>query len=516
MSPHLSQSPTPLSPNSAALEAPQLPLRLSLLQSRNAADVITRCQIAAGLKALGLCEGDRVLVHSSLVALGKVDGGDNAVIDALLQTVGRQGLVVVPTFACQAPFDRRTSATPLGAIPDTLWRRPEAFRSLHPTHSVAAIGKGAEELILDHEKQPTAYAEGTPYYKLARSGGKILLIGVDQDRNTTLHAAEAITGAPYLTDIEATYICDYGNHITIPVAAMAGPHRDFIGLDRLFRSNGAMKTGKIGKAVCRLMDAGKMLDLAIDAIRRDPAAVLCDNPACADCVMQRGKIKAARLAGEDFTLAAVAGDISDDPEEIIRALQAEGINALEITPNDFQAFGKDLLNAGVRIVAIQSDPDDEEGPQMAAEMRVPWIAPVAEERDLKQATALQVKWNADLLITNAGAKSDFYTGIYSAWADAPALAFSPAGFAAADEHPFLGVFYRGKLRKQSRHFYADDYAITDRSPVVPGQGNGEVKEIISMLRCRSYDGVLTLRSPERGYAAFRATAAAFWNLFDNM
>lgn len=341
-------------------------------------------------------------------------------------------------------------------------------------------------------------------------------MGVDQDRNTTLHAAEAITHAPYLTDIEGTYIDDSGQSVTIPIAAMAGPHRDFIGLDRLFRESGAMKIERIGKAVCRLMDAGQMLDLAIDAMRRDPAAVLCDNPACADCVMQRGKIKAARLADEDFTLAAVAGDISDDPREIVRALQAEGIDALEITPGDFDAFGELLLQAGIRIVAVQSGPNDDEGARLAVDLGVPWVAPVAIRRDLEHATALRGQSGADLRIMNDGAPSDFYTQLYAAQPDAPQLAFSPAGFAAAGEHPFLGVFYKGKLRKQSAQFYVDDYSVLDHTPVAAGQGNAEVKEIISMLRCRGYDGVLTIRSHENGHPAFRAAAAAFWKLLDTM
>jgi len=478
-------------------------------------EVLRKPDIVAGLRSLGLQPGDRVLVHSSMAALGKVDGGADTVIDALVEAVGPEGLVVVPTFACEAPFDPKSSATPLGAVPDRLWRRPEAVRSKHPTHSVAAIGKGAEELVRDHEKAPTAYAEGTPYHTLASTGGKILLMGVDQDRNTTLHTAEALAHSPYLVDIQATYIED-GREVTIPVAAMAGPHRDFIGLDPLFRELGAMRIGRIGTAVCRLIEAGAMLEAAIEALEADPAAVLCDNPACADCVMQRGKIKAARLAREDFTLAAIAGDISEDPEEIVRALQAEGINAVEITPHDFETFGDELREAGIRIVAVESAPDDERGANLAAEIGVAWIVPVSTTRDIDHAMALRAKTGAQLLIENDGAPSAFYEELYRGRENPPGLAFNPGGFARADEKPFLGVFYKSTLRKHAKHFYIDDYSILDGEPALPGQGNGEVKEIISMLRCRGYDGLLTLRSADEGVPAFRETARAFWKLLDEM
>lgn len=484
--------------------------------SKNASNSISRSDIAAGLTELGLCAGDQVLVHSSLIALGKVDGGPDAVIDALIEAVGPEGLVVVPTFACASPFDRRKSSTPLGAIPETLWKRPEAVRSLHPTHSIAAIGKGAEDLIRDHEKQPTAYAEGTPYYKLARSGGKILLLGVDQDRNTTLHAAEAIAGAPYLTGVEGAYIDDGGREVTIPVAAMAGPHRDFIGLDRLFRERGIMKIGRIGDAVCRLMDAGQMLDIAIEAMRRDPAAVLCDNPACADCVMQRGKIKAARLAKEDFTLAVEFSALAnEDLEAVIDTLQGEGISAVEMTPKDHQAHGAALAHAGISVISIRSRADDMIAASLAAGLGVPLVVPVTAPNDFREAMRLVKATTPEVFIMNDGPEAASYEEMYRTAETAPKLAFNPGRFAAAGEHPFLGVFYRGRLRKQMERFYIADETWSAES-TLPGQGNGEVKEIISMLRCRGYSGVMTLCPPSEGIAGFRATAAAFWNLLDNM
>lgn len=479
-------------------------------------NILTKADIVAGLKEVGLKPGDKVLVHSSMAALGKVEGGPETVIDALIETVGEKGLVAVPTFACKAPFDRKSSTTALGAVPDLLWRRPNAVRSLHPTHSVAAIGNGAEELIKDHEKAPTAYGEGTPYYKLAKSGGKILLLGVDQDRNTTLHTAEALAGAPYLKEISSTYIDDEGNQVTIPVAAMAGPHRDFIGLDKLFRGAGIMRIGKIGKAVCRLMDTGKMLQTAVDALKADPAAVLCNNPNCADCVMQRGKIKAARLKDESFKLAAEFWNLADedageDTDGVIAALKGEGITSVEMTAKDYRAHGDALVSAGISIVAIQASPDDVDSARLAAELSVPVIVPVITLDHFNEAMRLARDTTAHVLIMNNSAEAGFYEEMYRQFPDAPKLAFNPAKFAAAGEKPFLQVFYRGIIRKQTEHFYIEDGDCN-----FPGYGNAEVKEIVSMLRCRSYDGVMTLRSPLGGLDNFRRTAKAFWHLLDNM
>ncbi len=498
---------------------------------------LTRADLVVGLQALGLAAGDRVLVHSSLSALGRVEGGANTVIDALLEVVGSGGLVAVPTFAGPQPFDRRNTPTTLGCIADAFWRRPEAVRSLHPTHSVAAIGKGAEELIAGHEQAPTAYGEGTPYYRLATEGGKILFIGVDQDRNTTLHTAEALAGAAYLENVAASYVADSGDLVTITVAAMAGPHRNFIGLDPLFRERGIMRVSKIGQAVCRLMEGGVMLETAREALRQDPAAMLCDNPACADCVRQRAAVgavplrdqgflevvgtlgaqppalKRARWNQEDFTLAAVTAGIAEDPEVILSALRAEGISAVELTGEEYNRWGHSLPEE-FRIVALRGTLDDDITAGLAGDLGLPLILPVGEPEEYEAAAGIAAD-GVTVYIQNTWPTSDFYRGLYATDEEALPLAFSPARFAGAGEHPFLGVFYRGALRRNTAYLYVDD-ALYDGTPVLPGRGNGEVKEIISILRCRSFGGVLALRPPALGVEAFRQTAGAFRRLLETM
>jgi aminoglycoside 3-N-acetyltransferase len=471
---------------------------------------LTKKDIVRGLVSLGLESGDKVLMHSSFVALGKVEGSPNTVIDALLEVLGKDGLLVMPTFSAGSPFNRKNAPTGLGVIPDAFWRLPGVVRSLHPSHSVAAMGPGAEGLIRDHENAPTAYGEGTPYFKLAMGGGKVLLLGVDQDRNTTLHAAEAAAGAPYLKNIEGIYIDDNGDEVKIPIAAMAGPHRDFIGLDKLFREKGIMRIGRIGRAACRLMDGEAMLLAAIEALQKDPAAVLCNNPACWDCVRQRGQIKAARLLDECFTLAAVAGDISEDWEDVHRAILGEGISILELTAEEYERWSSDLTDAGISISAIRGGLKGNAAAKLAESLGVPFIVPASCEEDMAAAAKLPGR----VIVENTGACSAVYKEAYNR-DGMPEFAFNPAQFAAVGEKPFLRVFYRGTLRKHTVHFYLDD-GLFNGTPTLPGQGNGEVKEIISMLRCRGYNGAITLRARSGGIAGFRAAASAFWYLLDNI
>ena len=56
--------------------------------------VVTKTDIVRGLRDVGIREGDIVGVHSSLSKFGYVEGGADAVIDALLEAVGSSGSVV--------------------------------------------------------------------------------------------------------------------------------------------------------------------------------------------------------------------------------------------------------------------------------------------------------------------------------------------------------------------------------------------------------------------------------------
>ncbi len=51
-------------------------------------DRVARADMAEGLRSVGLARGPVVLRHSSLSRVGFVEGGGEAVVDALLEVVG--------------------------------------------------------------------------------------------------------------------------------------------------------------------------------------------------------------------------------------------------------------------------------------------------------------------------------------------------------------------------------------------------------------------------------------------
>ena len=148
-------------------------------------------RLTQDLRALGLASGMDVMVHSSLSNIGPVKGGAETVIDALLEVIGCEGTLLMPSFHHRAAnvFNPLTTPTTNGAIPDALWRRTTAVRSDHPTHAVAAIGPKAEWFCANHS-DVGVWAPESPIGRLIHSGGYLLALGVTHHTTTAYHVAE--------------------------------------------------------------------------------------------------------------------------------------------------------------------------------------------------------------------------------------------------------------------------------------------------------------------------------------
>ena len=246
---------------------------------------ITKEQIVFSLQLGGIEKGDVVLMHSALSSIGFVEGGAETVIDAVLEAVGEEGTFAVSTMAFNHPYDPENDRSTVGIISEKHRLRPNSIRSLRPVHCVNAIGKRAEEFCRDHDKCETNCGEGTPYLKLKEWGGKIIMLGVDMNRNTTLHAVEDIMDSVYLTTNEVAapkYMEDYQNK-TMLLKRYCPGHRDFLRFAPVLRREGAMKEVLIGNAVAKIIDARKMFEIGEKLLSENPLFFTCDNENCTFC-----------------------------------------------------------------------------------------------------------------------------------------------------------------------------------------------------------------------------------------
>lgn len=182
------------------------------MKTSSAASSISRAEIAAGLRGLGLTAGAGVMVHSSLKSFGRVEGGPAAVVGALMDVLTPEGTLLMPSFNHNAPFDEggpgyydpRETPTSNGAIPDAFWRMSGVLRSLDPTHPIAAWGKHAQRYTAEHHRTLTM-GPNSPLGMLAAEGGLGLLLGVGYGSNTFHHVVEMTTGAPCLGQRSEAY-----------------------------------------------------------------------------------------------------------------------------------------------------------------------------------------------------------------------------------------------------------------------------------------------------------------------
>ena len=252
--------------------------------------MITKQDILFSLECMDIKKGDTLLLHSALTSIGKVDGGADTVIDAFLEAIGPEGTLVMSTLTGWfAPFDAAISPSAVGYLSECFRRREGVLRSLHPVHSVAAFGKYADFITRDHDKCETGCGEGTPYLKIAELNGKAILLGVDMDRNTTMHSMEEAIDARYLLtlDIPApTYIDDYKNK-KFTLKKFPPGHRDFLSMTPILRKKNLMVEGKIGNAVVKIVDVKKMFDLGKELMEKDPLLFICENENCNSCHWSR-------------------------------------------------------------------------------------------------------------------------------------------------------------------------------------------------------------------------------------
>jgi len=251
---------------------------------------ITAAMLAADFHRLGLGEGAVVLVHSSLSRLGNVKGGADAVVDSLLAAVGSSGTVLFPTLtgterdgpAAPPVVDVRSTPCWTGRIPETARRRTGARRSLHPTHSITALGADADRYASGHDGSETPCDTHSPYYRLIADGGLILLMGgVTQDSNTTLHCLEELAEVPYHLQSEATdgivVDAEGGRHIVRNRLHLWRWDREFTKVDAPLEAAGAMRFGHIGRATARLIDARQLADVILPYLQQDQLYLLSEG-----------------------------------------------------------------------------------------------------------------------------------------------------------------------------------------------------------------------------------------------
>lgn len=255
---------------------------------------ITKDEIKAALRELGIHTGQVLMVHTSLSSIGYVCGGAQTVIESLIETVGEQGTLMMPTQSWKnldpedgvhpdvpreywqvirdswPAYDPRITPTnTMGAVAEMFRSWPGTVRSAHPARSVAAWGKHSEYLASGHDLS-NIFGDGSPIGKLYELDGDVLLIGVGYDKNTSLHLADARAVYPGKhTCIEHSAVTENGRRVWKAYETLFVDGEDFTRIGSDFEERHEVKRTALGNAALRLMKQRELVDFAVEWIARN-------------------------------------------------------------------------------------------------------------------------------------------------------------------------------------------------------------------------------------------------------
>jgi aminoglycoside 3-N-acetyltransferase len=235
--------------------------------------------VSEHLQALGVREHGVLLVHSSLRSLGKIENAAETLIQALLDALGKHGTLLLPALSYETVgkehpyFNVRTTPSCVGALSEYFRQREGTLRSIHPTHSVCAIGKQAQEILRDHQYDKTPCGVNSPFHKLPHYKGQILFLGCGLRPNTSMHGIEELSEPPYLFNEMVKYEITDANAQVFKMAVRRHSFKGWIQrYDRLegILNNDALRTGKVLEAECHLVEADVMWLAAHEKLELDP------------------------------------------------------------------------------------------------------------------------------------------------------------------------------------------------------------------------------------------------------
>jgi len=236
---------------------------------------ITKSQIAAGLKDLGVKEDMAIEVHSSLSSFGYVNGGAVTVIDALKEATGPNGSIFMPALrlspnlplsekdiqlgiTCKIkilPPDNVRSA--MGIISDTFRQLPEVYTG-EGVFRISAWGKHAKEA-----------KNGLKY--LITNGGKALLLGVDIYKLTAMHYVEDLLPDRIRNIFKPS---EQVNEIYPPeewfIETGEPPIKPWYTIQEMAYKKGLIQSGLIGNCHCMFFDIWEVVSLYEKELRENP------------------------------------------------------------------------------------------------------------------------------------------------------------------------------------------------------------------------------------------------------
>ena len=248
--------------------------------------------VVSAFQALGLHDKP-IIAHASLKPFGFIEGGAEAVLDAMLASFAS---VIMPTFTYKTEIvpdvgppnngltygsghDRNKMAESfrpdlradplMGILPETLRNHPSATRTAHPILSFVGINA---DLTLFTQ---TLYEPLAPLGALAELDGWVVLINVDHTANTSIHYAEKLAGRKQF--IRWALV---GNRV-VECPNYPGDSLGFQTIESYLTFD--TRRVPIGEGFIQAVPLQGLFDVVKELIKKNPLALLCERLDCERC-----------------------------------------------------------------------------------------------------------------------------------------------------------------------------------------------------------------------------------------
>ena len=242
------------------------------------------------LHTIGMEAGQTVLVHSSMSKIGWVSGGTQAVIMALMEVLGADGTLMMPSHTSQntdpanwgnppvpeswwqiirenrPAYDPTLTPTrEMGVIAENFRKMTGVQRSQHPIGSFTAIGKHADFLLEKHDSLEEMFGDVSPIGKLYQCDGYVLLLGVSHSNNTSLHLAEYRADFPSKKTIkEGVAMLVDGQRQWLEFEMLSLETDDFEEIGSAYHAQHGYTMGKVGLADSLFIPQRPIVDFATE------------------------------------------------------------------------------------------------------------------------------------------------------------------------------------------------------------------------------------------------------------
>lgn len=235
-------------------------------------------------RALGALVGARkrvLMMHSALGEFGYVVGGEGTVIEGVGEFCET---LCLPTHTYCYPadirdvgpvYDPESSESQVGRVTNFFRRRPGVIRSIHPTHSLAALGREAREITAGHERCGTPCGAETPYEKLVAMDAAVLMFGATMNSYTLFHTAEDAARCDYLYEPQPYRLRAQDGAGVVHELAMRRQDmrvpRQFAAMDTVLEKEGLLRRRRLGVGQLLYVESANAVHTFLVAqLRRDP------------------------------------------------------------------------------------------------------------------------------------------------------------------------------------------------------------------------------------------------------